>query len=299
MKWPPMISMRQEFDSASLDDLEGELARGIRDRLARSQWEAGQSVAVGVGSRGVSPLRRVVSTVVRELSAAGLKPFIVPAMGSHGGATAEGQRQVLAELGVTAEAVGAEIRATMETVLLGKTPRGVEIYWDANAFGADRVVVIGRVKPHTDFKGEIESGLCKITAVGLGKRKGAEKIHENGLAETIPEGASVALATGKVLMGIALVENPFDQPAIVKVVGPDQFLQTDRELLALAKRMLPRIPTDSLHLLVVDEMGKNISGAGMDTNVVGMYRLLGYGERKPDYRYLAALRLTEASHGNA
>ncbi len=299
MQWPTMARMRQPLSDARINDLPAALAEGLRAQLGRSPIKPGQTVAVGVGSRGVSPIVEVVTTIVAELKMAGLNPFIVPAMGSHGGATAAGQEAVLAEYEITENVVGAPVRATMEVEELGRGPSGQTFFGDANAYGADHVVVIGRVKPHTDFKGEIESGLCKMTAVGLGKQVGAERIHETGLAETIPEGAQVALDTGKVLLGVALVENAFDQPAYCEVVGPDQFHATDRRLLIEAKRLLPRLPIEQLQLLVVDEMGKNISGAGMDTNVVGLWRLLSYGEKVPDYHYLTTLRLTEESGGNA
>ena len=299
MDRPLMVPMRQEFDTARIDDFEGTLARKIRDHLATVTFSNGDSVAIGVGSRGITPLVAAVLTIVRELKAVGLEPFIVPAMGSHGGATPEGQEAVLAEYRITEAGVGAPIRATMETVVTGKGPRGHEYLMDANAYNADHIVVLGRVKPHTDFHGDIESGLCKMTAVGFGKQKGAERIHQYGLAETIPEAAQTAIETGKILMGVAMVENPLDEPAQVEVVGADQFHATDRALLKIAKAILPVLPADELELLLVDEMGKNISGAGMDTNIIGLFRLLGDGPRTPNYRYIATLRLTEESNGNA
>ncbi len=299
MQWPQLIRMRQELDGAHITDLEGCLREQLRARLAASDAVPGQSVAVGVGSRGVSPIVEVVSTIVDELGRAGLEPFIVPAMGSHGGATAAGQEAVLAEYGITLEGVGAPVRATMDVIELGRGPSGQTFFGDANAYNADHVVVIGRVKPHTDFRGQIESGLCKMTAVGLGKQVGAERIHETGLESTIPEGAQVAIDYGRLLLGVALVENAYDRPAHCEVVTPDQFHATDRRLLKEAEQLLARLPIEQLQLLVVDEMGKNISGAGMDTNVVGLWRLLGHGEKRPDYHYLATLRLTEESGGNA
>lgn len=294
-----MVPMQQEFDTAHIEDFEGTLAEKIRRHLATSVFSEGDTVALGVGSRGVTPLVSAVSTIVRELKSAGLKPFIVPAMGSHGGATAKGQQAVLAEYQITESVVGAPVRATMDTVVTGKGPRGYEYLMDAYAYEADHIVVLGRVKPHTDFHGEIESGLCKMTAVGFGKQRGAERIHQHGLAETIPEAAQVAIDTGKILMGVAMVENPLDQPAYVEAVGAEQFHNIDRTLLEKARTILPVLPTDHLELLVIDEMGKNISGAGMDTNVIGLFRLLGEGPRTPDYRYIATLRLTEESNGNA
>jgi hypothetical protein len=296
---PTLVPMRQELDNTRIDDFEATLARKIRDHLATASFNPGDTVALGVGSRGVTPLVAAVSTIVRELKAAGLEPFIVPAMGSHGGATPEGQEAVLAEYRITESVVGAPIRATMDTVVTGKGPRGFEYLMDANAYGADHVAVLGRVKPHTDFHGDIESGLCKMTAVGFGKQKGAERIHQHGLAESIPESAQVAVDTGKILMGVAMVENPLDEPAYVEVVGGDRFHATDRALLAKARTILPVLPADALHMLIVDEMGKNISGAGMDTNVIGLFRLLGEGPRTPDYRYITTLRLTPESNGNA
>jgi len=291
--------MRQELDNTRIDDFEATLARKIRDHLATASFNSGDTVALGVGSRGVTPLVAAVSTIVRELKAAGLEPFIVPAMGSHGGATPEGQEAVLAEYRITESVVGAPVRASMETVVTGKGPRGFEYLMDANAYNADHVAVLGRVKPHTDFHGDIESGLCKMTAVGFGKQKGAERIHQHGLAESIPESAQVAVDTGKILMGVAMVENPLDEPAYVEVVGGDRFHATDRDLLEKASAILPVLPADALHMLIVDEMGKNISGAGMDTNVIGLFRLLGEGPRTPDYRYITTLRLTPESNGNA
>ncbi len=299
MDWPVMVPMHQEFDDANVDDLEGELSDGIRAAIAGADVSAGDSVAVGVGSRGVSPIRQVVSRVIAELKNAGLNPFVVPAMGSHGGSVAEGQRRVLAEYGISEETVGAEVRATMETSILGKTPGGVVVHGDANAYSADHIVIIARVKPHTDFRADIESGLCKMLSIGLGKKNGAETIHAAGVAETIPEAAKIALGTGKILFGVALVENAFDVSAIVRVALPNEFHDTDRELLVSAKKLLPRLPAENLDFLVVDEMGKNISGAGMDTNVVGAWRLHPSSDRVPNYRYLAALRLTSESKGNA
>lgn len=297
--WPLMVPMRQEFDGSTVPDLEAELSTQIRDRLATANVTDEGTVAVGVGSRGVSPIRRVVATVVAELKAAGLNPFVVPAMGSHGGSTAAGQREVLAEYGISEQTVGCEVRATMETTILGRTSRNVQIHGDANAYAADHVVIIARVKPHTDFTADIESGLCKMLSIGLGKRNGAETIHAAGLAETIPDAASVALGTGKILFGVALVENAFDRTAELRVAADRDFHSMDRELLVVAKRLLPRLPANRLHLLVVDEIGKNISGAGMDTNVVGSWRLQSSSDRTPDYRFVAALRLTRESKGNA
>ena len=297
---PPRMSLvRQTFDSGEVIDLAGILAAGLQVQLARANLPVGATVAIGVGSRGVSPVVEVVRTLVDELRRAGLQPIVVPAMGSHGGGTAAGQEAVLTDYGVAEETVGAPIRATMETIELGRTPSGVIVHLDAAAASTDGVIVIGRVKPHTGFRGPVESGLCKMTAVGLGNRHGAESVHAHPLVTTIPEVAAVTVASGRLLCGVALVENAFDRPACVEVVAPDDFRETDERLLLVAQQLLPRLPIKRLDGLIVDRMGKNISGSGMDPNVIGMWRRLSELERTPDYGWLAVLGLTPQSHGNA
>jgi hypothetical protein len=218
-------------------------------------------------------------------------------MGSHGGATVEGQRHVLAEYGITEQSVGAPIRATMDTVQLGQLPSGARVYFDAHAAAADATIVVNRVKAHTAFRGEVESGLCKMTCIGLGKAVGAEQIHAHGLRETIPAGASLSLERANVVAGLALVENAAHALAVVRATPPEGFLDTDRELLKTANDYLPRVPFDHLHLLVVGWLGKNLSGSGMDYNVVGMWRRIG-GERVPDFERIAVLDITPESDGN-
>ena len=294
-----MVLVRQAFDTAELDDLEDHLTVALRRQLERAALPSGASVAIAVGSRGVSPVVQVVQTLVRGLREAGLCPFVVPAMGSHGGGTAEGQASVLADYGVHEQSVGAPVRATMETVVLGKTATGITVHLDAEAAAADGVIVIGRVKPHTGFRGPIESGLCKMSVIGLGNRRGAESLHAHPLATGIPEAAALTVASGHLLCGVALVENAFDRPARAEVVPPEAFHATDERLLKLARELMPRLPLDKLDGLLIDRMGKNISGSGMDPNVVGMWRRLGELDRKPDYGWLAVLGLTPESHGNA
>jgi hypothetical protein len=296
--FPAMVPVRQRFVDDAIADLAGEIRAGMRRLELGAELPASAEVAVAVGSRGVSPLREVVSTIVDELRSYGARPFVVPAMGSHGGGTAEGQREVLAGYGISEQGIGVEVRSSMETVVLGYTEAGVPVHMDANAARADGIVVIGRVKPHTGFRGPVESGLCKMTAVGLGKANGAREIHAGGLAVAIPAAARVATAGSKVVCGIALVENAFDRPCRVEVAPPERFYETDAKLLDVAWAKMPRIPLDEADLLIVEEMGKNVSGTGMDPNVVGMWRRFG-GERKPNFARLAVLGLTDASHGNA
>ena len=296
---PQMLLVRQAFEALELEDLEGHLTAGLNRQLERAGLPPGASVAIAVGSRGVSPVVQVVRALARGLREAGLRPFVVPAMGSHGGGTAKGQESVLADYGVHEQSVGAPVRATMETVVLGKTASGITVHLDAEAASADGVVVIGRVKPHTGFRGPIESGLCKMSVIGLGNRRGAESLHAHPLATGIPEAAALTVASGHLLCGVALVENAFDRPARAEVVPPEAFHATDEALLKLARKLMPRLPLDKLDGLLIDRMGKNISGSGMDPNVVGMWRRLGELDRKPDYGWLAVLGLTPESHGNA
>jgi hypothetical protein len=279
----------------------GDVAGAVRGELARiglaERVLPGMRVAITAGSRGIADIVLVTRTVVEVVRELGAEPFIVPAMGSHGGATAEGQRQVLADYGITEAAVGAAIQSTMETVTLGQVADGLWVYFDAEAAGADATIVVNRVKAHTAFRGEIESGLCKMTAVGLGKRQGADALHASGLREGIPAAAALTLGAGNVVAGLALVENAAHRLAVVRAARPDEFHDADRVLLRQANEYMPRVPFDHLHVLVVQWMGKDISGSGMDYNVVGMWRRIG-GERMPNYERIVVLDLTEESAGN-
>jgi hypothetical protein len=227
-----------------------------------------------------------------------LEPFILPAMGSHGGATAEGQAALLNELGITEASVNAPIISTMEVISVGRLDSGAEVFISKDAFEADHIVIINRVKPHTLLRGEVESGLCKLLTVGCGKHKGALNMHKFGLASSITPAARIILEKAPVLCGLGIVENALEQVHTVKLAFPEQFIEVDKELLRSARGLLPRIPLDDLDILLVDEMGKNISGAGIDPNVVGFWRREG-GPRKPDYRTLIVLDLTPQSKGNA
>lgn len=299
MHYPNMLRMRQDLVTDHIPDLEEHLSGRLKAALAKSELTPNGSVAIGVGSRGVTPIVTVVKTLVQGLKAAGLHPFVVPAMGSHGGGTAEGQASVLAEYGVTEDAVGAPVRATMETVLVGHTDDGVEVHMDANAHAADHVIPIGRVKLHTGMTGPIQSGLCKILSIGLGKRFGAERIHESGVNRQVPKAAQVMLDTGKILCGVGLVENPLDETIYAEMPTPAEYIATDRDLLAKSIAIFPELPTDRAHLLMVDEMGKNISGSGMDSNVIGT-KAFRYREReRKQFEFISVHRLTQASHGNA
>jgi len=298
MHFPPLYRIQQRFNVSSIDDV----SQTVRNEFARftppTRVRSGQSVAVGVGSRGTHDLKILVKTVVECLRAMQLKPYIIPAMGSHGGATAEGQAQVLAELGITEESVKAPIVSNMDVVSLGHIESGAEVFFAKDALAADHIVVINRVKPHTVFRADVESGLCKILAVGCGRQKGAANMHKYDLGNTIVPAARLIMQKASVLCGLGVTENAVGGTHSIKLVGPEEFAELDREFLKIAWTLLPKLPVDDLDILLVDEMGKNVSGAGMDPNVIGFWRREG-GPRKPDFRILIVLDLTPHSHGNA
>ena len=275
------------------------------DAFDLSDVPEGGEVAVGVGSRGIADIPTIVRGVISELRARGYEPFVFPAMGSHGGATPQGQREMLESLGVSEDAVGCEIRATMETTVVGETPeRGVEVHADANAAAADAIVPINRVKPHTDFQGDVESGLSKMLVIGMGKQRGAKTAHEWAMdwsfRNMLPEITSLLIGELPIVGGVAIVEDEHDDTAIIEGVQPEGFLDREAELLETAYEHLPTIPFDEVDVLVVDRMGKDISGAGMDTNVIG--RIVFGPEpspEKPDIGRIFVRGLTEPSHGNA
>lgn len=294
---PRMTRVRQNLPDDHLPDVAAAVREALRSGGLAHRVTPGQRVAITAGSRGIVDIATVVKTVAEELRAIGAEPFVVPAMGSHGGATVEGQRAILAEYGITEAEIGAPILATMDTVVVGTLDDGTPCYLDRNAHEADAIVVVGRVKAHTAFRSDIESGLCKMVAIGLGKQRGAETIHARGLKDTIPAVARVSLGTGKIALGLGLVENAYHKLHTVRATGPDGFHATDRDLLTLANSLLPRVPFDELDLLIVDELGKNISGSGMDYNIVGMWRRIG-GEKRPFYKRIAVLNITHQSEGN-
>jgi hypothetical protein len=219
-------------------------------------------------------------------------------MGSHGGATAEGQVEILAEYGFTEQSMGVPILASMDTVELGHARNGTTIHMDKNAYNADATVVVARVKAHTSFRGPIESGLCKMMVIGLGKQRGADAVHTAGLTETVPQGAEVFLAKANIAFGLALVENAYHQQYHIEAVPPEKIMERDQELLKLSNSLLPRVPFEQLDCLIVDWLGKNISGTGMDFNVVGMWRRIE-APMVPYYETIVVLDLTPESGGNA
>jgi hypothetical protein len=278
----------------------GDIRAAVGEALRSVELPTG-TVAVGVGSRGVGRISDVVAALVGFLKEAGAEPFVIPAMGSHGASTAEGQADVLRHLGVSEERVGCPVRATMEAQKIGETPSGVPVYMDANAFEADAVVVVNRIKPHTAFRGTVESGPTKMLAIGLGKQKGAYSIHAAGwgrIHETIPEAARVAVNSGKVAFGLAVLENADEEPYRVAAIPADKLEESEAPLLEEAKRNLMRLPFDDIDVLVIDQIGKNISGDGADPNVTGRYPT-PFASGGPNIERMVFLDLTPETGGNA
>ena len=298
-----VIEQLWNADSIPVDEIRERAAAAVED-FDLNEIPDGGEVAVGAGSRGIANIPKIVGGVVDALKDHGFEPFIFPAMGSHAGATADGQREMLEALGISEDVIGCEIRATMDTIVVGETPRrNVEVHADANAATADAIVPVNRVKPHTDFQGEVESGLSKMLVIGMGKQRGAKTAHlwaaDWSFRNMLPEITQLHLEELPVVGGVAIVENEYDDTAIIEGVPPSGFLDREAELLELAYDKLPTIPFDEVDVLVVDRMGKDISGAGMDTNVIGR---LNFGfepePEKPNVKRIFARGLTPASHGN-
>ena len=300
---PRMVEVHQKIFSLKIDDFVSEIRKELKKADLKGKIKLGAEIAVTAGSRGIVRYAEILATVVDEVKKAGGSPFLIPAMGSHGGASPEGQISVLRGLGITAESVGAPIRATMEVDFVGKLKNGSPVYVDRNALKADGIVVVGRVKPHTDFKGEIESGLMKMMVIGLGKQKGAEMIHRfksEGYHKLIPEAARLIMEKAPIILGLAVIENANHEIAVVKAVEPKDVEREEMKLLEKAKSLLPRLPFKKIDVLIVEEIGKDISGAGLDTNVVGRFWLPGETDPlSPTIGSIVVLDLSEDTHGNA
>lgn len=299
--FPKMAPVRLTFPRPRV----GDVRTAVRAQLEALHLPdlAGRRVAVTAGSRGIRDIVPVLSAAVSWLQERGAAPVLIAAMGSHGGASSDGQRALLAHLGVTAASVGAPLLTDMETVELGRTPEGLVAYCDRNAASCDGILVVNRVKPHTAFAEPIGSGLLKMLAVGLGKAPGAAQIHRQGagrMAAAITAIAGVVLGSGKVLGGLAIVENAYDETAKIESLPPQRIPQRELELFVESRTLMPRLPVDDLDVLIIDEMGKNYSGTGIDTNVIGRWRLPGMPEpARPRIRRIVTLRLSAASEGNA
>ena len=304
MGFPKVVRVRQRFHSTRVADIPIRVAREVARLDLSGRLKPGDSVAITAGSRGVANIAAITGSLARELKKRGARPFIVPAMGSHGGGTAAGQRGVLERYGITEAAMGVPIRATMETLPIGESPEGIPVVLDRNALEADHIAVVNRIKPHTDFDAEIESGLTKMLAIGLGKHQGAIRYHRAnkryGYYRVLTGVAEVVRQRCSILLGLGIVENGYDQTGVIEAMTSAELFEVEKRLLKVAKSWLARIPFDRGDLLVVDEMGKNVSGTGMDTNVIG--RRAGSGKPfagAPRFSRIVVRDLTPESYGNA
>ncbi len=297
-----MARVRQNLPGEHIADPRAEVRRQLLERgHLREKIRPGGKIAITAGSRGMGGFVDLLAGIADAVKSAGGDPFLIPGMGSHGGATPEGQTEILRRLGVNDGAVGAPVRATMETVALGAAGNGAEAHLDKLAAQADGVIVFGRTKTHPESAEDLASGLLKMTVVGLGKQAGAQQAHNHGLWDSIRAVPRVIMARAPILCGVAVVENGFRQPLCIETVLPvyDAFLESDRRLLEVSKPHVAKLPFDKLDLLIVDEVGKTISGTGMDLNVIGKRRAtLQAGPHEPDIRRIVALSLTRASLGN-
>ncbi|MBI3946906.1 MAG: DUF2088 domain-containing protein [Armatimonadetes bacterium] len=296
--WPLLHEVRQEFARDEVADVAAAVGAGVRRLAAPAHARPGARVGITAGSRGIDRIDAVLSAVAEWVRAAGARPFILAAMGSHGGATEAGQRQVLAGYGITEERVGCPVETDTDVERVGETAEGIPVLCSRKACAADGLIVVNRVKPHTILTGDQGSGLMKMMAIGLGGPRGADAIHAGGLTAHLLPCARVLLRRLPVLFGVAVVENAFDRVCDIEAVAPAHFEEADRRLLARTRALLPSIPFDPVDVLVVCRMGKNISGAGMDPNVIGMYRRLG-GVPDRSIERIVVLDLTAESHGNA
>lgn len=303
--YPEIFRVRQQFERPQVKDIPAEVEQQLARLNLAERISAGQSVAVTAGSRGIANIHLITRAIVQHLIRLGAKPFIVPSMGSHGGGTAEGQRGIIEGYGITEEFCGCPIRATMETVVVCQAAEGFPVHFDKHAFGADHVVVCGRVKPHTGFNGDIESGLMKMMLIGLGKHEGAKIYHRAILnysfGQIVRSVAREVLSRCGVVAGVGIVENGYDETAKIEAVAPAEFEEREKALLVLAKQWMPRLPFKTADVLVVDQIGKNISGSGMDTNVVGRKYNdhVAAEDEWPKVKRILVRGLTEITHGNA
>jgi hypothetical protein len=303
--YPLMFRVRQTFERPRVADVAAEVEKELASLRLAERVRPGQTVAITGGSRGIANIARILKAIVDHFKRLGARPFIVPAMGSHGGGTAAGQVGVLASYGITEQYCGCEIRASMETIVVCRAAEGFPVHFDKHASEADHVVVCGRVKPHTNFVGDIESGLMKMMLIGLGKHNGAKIYHraimDYSFGQIVRSVAKEVLAKCNIVAGVGIVENGYDETARIQAVLPQEFEEREKELLVLAKRWMPRLPFKTADFLIVDEMGKNISGAGMDTNVIGR-KYLSHEAAEHEYPKIEQIfvrSLTEETHGNA
>lgn len=304
MSYPEMIKISQQLDKSKITDLNAHITAELDKTTLAARLKPGATIAISSGSRGITDIVTIVTSLVNWIKAHGGVPFLTPAMGSHGGATAEGQTQILEEYGLLETNVGAPIVSSMEVNHLGETRSGIPVVLDRNACNADHIIVVNRIKPHTEFHGKIESGLIKMMVIGLGKHEGATIAHryavKYGYEYTLTEIGLYVLKNAPISLGLAIIENGYGQTAQITSVEPETFLETEKKLLEVARQKTPKLPFDELDIVIVDECGKEISGTGMDTKVLG--RIMNIYEEElahPKITRVILRDLTEKTHGNA
>ncbi len=304
MDFPEIFRVRQTFPRPRVENLSAEVHQQLSTCGLAQRVKPGQRIAVTVGSRGIANVATIIKSVIDSLQKCGAKPFIVPAMGSHGGGTAAGQRQVVEGYGITEDQLGCPILSSLDTVVVCQTPEGVPVHFDKHAYEADGVLVCGRIKPHTRFVGDIESGLMKMLLIGLGKQAGAiiyhRAIQTYSFDQIVRSVAAEVIDRCQVVAGLAIVENAYDETALLSGVAPDEFLSREIQLLQQAKQLMPKLPFERADVLIVDQIGKNISGTGMDTNIIGR-KFNDHAAREdewPKIHLIGVRSLTPQTHGN-
>jgi hypothetical protein len=303
MNLPKMYRIRQKFDDTCVEDIQ-EIVNTELSNLSLTAIKPGQQVAITAGSRGIANIADIIRAIVEFIKTLQAKPFIFPAMGSHGGATAEGQIAILEQLGITESYVKAPIFSSMEVEEIGHTEDGVPVFIDKHAYSSDHIIVVNRIKCHTKFKAEVESGLMKMMAIGMGKQQGAELYHKAAVQYTFPkiivEAGRQVIKKAPILCGLGIIENGYGATANIVAVQPGEIESKEKELLLQAKRRMAKLPFNEIDLLIVDEMGKDISGVGIDPNITGRNRdLLGVFAHPAQVKRLFVRDLTDKSKGNA
>ena len=301
---PKIFKIRQKIDAPHLEDVEKRVDQLLDQFELSKKVRKGERVGLTAGSRGIKDKPKVLKTIIRRLKNLGTSPFVVPCMGSHGGATAQGQIEVLESLGITERSVGAPILSSTEVEEIGYTRFGTPVLIDKNLLKADKIIVVNRIKPHTDFEGEIESGLIKMMVIGMSKPKGALMVHrltiKHGFPAVLAEVVSILLEKLPIFFGVGIIENQYDETALIDLLKPEEIVEKEKALLKKAKELIPFLPFNQMDILIVDKIGKNISGAGMDTNVIGRNLFIGGTKsNKPKITRIFVRDLTEESHGNA
>jgi hypothetical protein len=304
MAYPRMYAIRQTFSREREPDVRAAVEREFRKLQPRLSVRQGARVGITVGSRGIRNIAAIARAAVDCCKSIGAQPFIFPAMGSHAGGTAEGQRAVLHHYGVTEQEMGCPILSSMAAFEIGRSQEGLPVFLDKHAAEADHVVVLNRVKPHTEFKGEIESGIMKMMLIGMGKHEGAKVYHkafaDYGFDRIVESMAPIVISKAKVLFALAVIENGYEETALIRGSLPDEIVPAERGLLRKAKELAPKLPFDDIDVLIVDEIGKNISGAGMDTNVIGRFmNIVAKEPERPKIKRIYIRDLTPESIGNA